>query len=327
MKKFFKAILAIFAIVIILLVAGLSYIKFALPNLGKPEEIVIEKTAQRIERGRYLATSVAVCIDCHSTRDWNHFSGPITAGTEGKGGEVFNQKYGFPGVFYARNITPAAFASWTDGELLRAISSGVDKNGKALFPVMPHPLYGQLDREDIYSIIAYIRTLKPIDHTVPASKPDFPMNFILNTIPKQPSFSKIPDTSNLVAYGKYIFTAAACNECHTKKSNGQPIAGMELAGGFDFHMPTGSIVRSANITMDPETGIGKIGEAEFVRKFKQYADSSYQLPSIKKNTINTVMPWVMYKDMKEKDLQAIYAYIKTFKPIKNQVVKFSPDEN
>jgi hypothetical protein len=102
---------------------------------------------------------------------------------------------------------------------------------------------------------------------------------------------------------------------------------MELAGGFEFAIRSGGVVRSANITSDKETGIGKLTESEFLQKFKQYNDSSYKNPSIKKNTINTVMPWMMYRNMKEQDLKALFAYIKTFKPIKNQVVKFTPDED
>ena len=326
MKKVIKILVYILALIVVAIIVLVTYVKLALPNVGKPEQISIERTPERIARGKYLANSVTVCIDCHSTRDWNQFSGPIIEGTEGKGGEVFDQKFGFPGSFHARNITPASLSNWTDGEMLRAIASGVDKNGKALFPVMPHPNYGKLDREDLYSIIAYIRSLKPIEHQVPASVPDFPMNFILNTIPQKATYSKRPDTSNVLAYGQYIFTAAACNECHTKKEKGAPVAGMELAGGFEFSIGSGGIVRSANITPDNETGIGKLTESDFLQKFKHYNDSSYLNPSIKKNTFNTVMPWMMYRNMKEQDLKSLFSYIKTFKPIKNVVVKYTPGE-
>jgi mono/diheme cytochrome c family protein len=326
MKKIFKVLLLVIVLFIVAIIVLVAYVKLALPNVGKPEEISIERTPERIARGKYLANSVTVCIDCHSTRDWNQFSGPIKPGTEGKGGEIFDQKFGFPGSYHARNITPASLLNWTDGEILRAIASGVDKNNRALFPVMPHPKYGKLDREDLYSIIAYIRTLKPIENLVPPSVPDFPMNFIINTIPQKATYSKRPDTSNVLAYGQYIFTAAACNECHTKKVKGTPIVGMELAGGFEFAIRSGGIVRSANITPDLETGIGKLTETDFVQKFKHYSDSSYQNPNIKKNTLNTVMPWMMYGSMKEQDLKALYAYIKTVKPIKNVVVKFTPAE-
>jgi mono/diheme cytochrome c family protein len=295
----------------------------ALPDVGEAEDIQVELTSERIERGNYLANSVASCMDCHSKRDWSKFAGPVVEGSLGMGGEEFNQKYGFPGKFYAKNITPFALTDWTDGEILRAISSGVNKDGVALFPLMPHPNYGKLDREDLYSIIAYIRTLKPIENIVPESEPDFPMNFIINTIPQKANYSKIPDPANPVAYGAYLFTAAACGDCHTKAEKGTPIAGMELAGGFEFPMPLGGTARSANITPDMETGIGNWNEEAFVQRFKAYSDSTYISTETKKGDFNTIMPWTMFSTMKPEDLKAIYAYLRTVKPIKNKIVKFS----
>lgn len=325
MKKFWKVTKIALLVIVLSITALLCYVKFALPNVGPAEDIKVEATPERIERGRYLANSVTVCMDCHSTRDWNKFSGPLVPGTLGKGGEEFNQKFGFPGQFFAKNITPAGIGNWTDGEVLRAVTSGVTKDGNAIFPVMPHAAYGRMDKEDVLSIIAYLRSLPAIAHEVPASVPDFPMNFIINTIPKKAEFSKRPDPSDQFAYGAYLFNAAACGDCHTKQDKGQPIAGMELAGGFEFPLFTGGIVRSANITPDPETGIGTWTEQQFVDRFKVFADSSYVPPTIGKGEFNTVMPWMMYAQMTNEDLKAIYAYLKTVKPIKNQVQRFSKE--
>jgi mono/diheme cytochrome c family protein len=246
--------------------------------------------------------------------------------TLGGGGEIFNQDFGFPGVFYSRNITPHALSTWTDGEIVRAITSGVSKDGSPLFPVMPHPNYGKMSQEDIYSIVAYLRTLKPVVKTIPASVPDFPMNIIINTIPKPANFQEIPDKKNLELYGGYIFNAAACNECHTKAEKGEKIAGMELAGGFEFPMPAG-VLRSPNITPDMETGIGSWNETAFVNRFKSYADSSYTPPAVEQGAYNTIMPWMMYSKMTEEDLKALYAYLRTAKPIHNEVVRFTPKGN
>ncbi len=323
MKKAFKLIFVCILCLLLAAILGIGYIVLFLPKVGNPEILNIQATPERIERGRYLANSVTVCMDCHSTRDWNKFSGPLVEGTLGKGGEVFDQRYGFPGSFHARNITPAGIADWTDGELLRAIASGVDKKGRALFPVMPHPSYGKMDKEDLLSIIAYLRTLSPIENKVPDSKADFPMNIILHTIPTKAMYGQAPDTNNLVARGSYYFTAASCGDCHTKQEKGEKIKGMELAGGFEFPMKTGGIVRSSNITPDKETGIGNWDETAFVKRFKAYADSNYHVPAIGAKEFNSVMPWTMYKNMKEQDLKAIYAYLRTIPAIKNQVVKFS----
>ncbi len=324
MKKVLKVIGYLVLVLLVAIAGLLSYVKLVLPDVGEAENISVDITAERIERGKYLATSVSVCMDCHSTRDWNRYSGPPVAGTFGKGGEVFNQDLGFPGSFYAKNITPYALSDWTDGEILRAISSGVSKGGDALFPVMPHPNYVRMDREDLYAIIAYLRSLDPIVSDPPESVADFPMNFIINVIPEKAVYSEMPDRHNTVAYGAYLFNAAACNECHTKMVKGKPLEGMELAGGFEFRMPSGGVVRSSNITPDLETGIGKWSLDDFVNRFTLYADGSYIPPHINKGDFNTPMPWMMYATMKRNDLEAIYAYLKTVKPISNKVEKYTP---
>lgn len=216
-------------------------------------------TPERVERGEYLATHVAVCMDCHSQRDWSRFSAPLVEGTLGQGGEYFGQEMGFPGKFYARNITPANLADWTDGEIFRAITTGVSKYGDALFPVMPYASYGKMDEEDIYDIIAYLRSLEPIENKIPHSEADFPMNFIKNTIPKNPIFTERPDPNDKERYGGYLVNAAGCIDCHTQVKNGQLISELAFSGGREFSMPAG-VVRSSNITPDAETGIGSWDE-------------------------------------------------------------------
>jgi mono/diheme cytochrome c family protein len=310
---------------IVLVASLLVYVKLALPNVGPAPDIKIASSPQVIERGQYLANSVAVCMDCHSSRDWSYFAGPPIMNTLGMGGEKFDQSVGFPGAYYAKNITPAGLSGWTDGEIYRAITSGVSKDGSPLFSIMPHHNYGKLATEDIYAIIAYLRTLKPIENKIPPASSDFPMNFIINTIPMKAAPQAIPDTSDPVLYGKYLFTVASCNDCHTKQDKGQPITGMELAGGFEFPVPTGT-VRSSNITPDKETGIGDWSEEAFVNRFKVYSDTNYHAPKVEGKGFNTIMPWLMYTHMKREDLAAIYAYLKTVKPVKNQVVKFTPKE-
>src|SRR5690349_19047057 len=119
MKKAFKIIGWLLLIVVVAIAALLTFVKTALPNVGDAEELTIEYTPQRIERGRYLANSVTVCMDCHSTRDWSKFSAPLTEGTLGKGGERFDQSVGMPGVYFSKNITPEGITRYTDGELLQ----------------------------------------------------------------------------------------------------------------------------------------------------------------------------------------------------------------
>ena len=321
--KVLKVLLVLFGIVILLVAAAAAYVKIALPDTGKPETITVSRTPERIENGRYLAHHVAVCMDCHSSRDWTSFAGPMKQEGIGGGGEVFNQQMGFPGAFYAPNITPYALKDWTDGELLHAVTTGVSKDGRALFPVMAAHRFGKMDREDLYDLIAYIRSLEPVKKDVPRSQPDFPVNFIINTMPQKAAFGKKPSSRDTVLYGAYLINAAGCVDCHSKTDKGSVVPGTEFGGGMEFKLPT-AIVRSPNITADQSTGIGHWTKGAFIQRFKLYADSNYHAPKVEQGSMNTPMPWSMYAGMKEKDLEAIYAYLRSLKPIQNQVVKYTP---
>ncbi len=204
-----------------------------------------------------------------------------------------------------------------------AVTTGVSKSGEPFFPVMPYPYYGKLDKEDILSIIAYVRTLVPVKNDVPESSADFPMSIILRTIPENPQFTTRPDKSDTVAYGKYVVTAAGCIECHTQADKGKLLEGMHFAGGREFQFPTGEVVRSGNITPDMETGIGKWTKDMFIAKFKQYDNPEAHNIPVKQGQFNSVMPWTMYAGMTLEDLSAAYAYLRTVKPVSNKVEKFS----
>jgi len=323
MKRLLKVVGIIVLVLIVAIAALLTYVKVALPNVGEAEDIKIDYTPERIERGKYLAHSVTVCMDCHSTRDYSKFSGPLTEGTLGKGGDRFDQGAGLPGVYYAKNITPAGIARYTDGELFRLITTGVNKEGKAMFPLMPYPYYGRMDREDIYAIIAYVRSLSPIENSVPESVSDFPMNFIVNTIPKKAEPQTRPDPTDEVAYGAYMTNAAGCVECHTQVDKGQIIKELAFGGGREFLFPNGAVIRSSNISMDETTGIGNWTKEQFIARFKMYADSSYVTPPVASGEFNTIMPWTMYAHMSEQDLASIYSYLRTVKPIENKVERFT----
>jgi mono/diheme cytochrome c family protein len=314
-----KNVLIITTVVIVFVfIGGLGYLRFVLPNVGTVPDIKVVRSSERILRGEYLANHVMACMDCHSTRDWTRFSGPLKTGTLGKGGEYFGPEMGFPGKYYSRNLTPTNLGNWTDGEIFRAITSGVDNKDEALFPVMPYPYYAHLDREDVMDIIAYLRSLSDIDTEVPQSISDFPMSLIINTMPLKPSFTKRPAKEDTVQYGGYLVNAAACMDCHTPVNKGQIILENAFSGGREFEMQGGTL-RSSNITPDVETGIGSWTEDIFVSKFKAFVNPE-DLPTVESRDYNTLMPWSMYAGMDTTDIKAIYAYLKTLKPIQNEVV-------
>lgn len=324
MKKILKITGILFSLLVAVVAGALIYLNTAYPKVDPPKDIKINPTAELISRGEYLANHVAVCMDCHSVRDFSKFSGPIVKGTEGKGGELFDQKMGLPGKIYVKNITPAALADWTDGELIRAITMGVNKKNEALFPMMPYPHYNEMSEEDLYSVIAYLRTLEPIEGSYPDKELDFPLNHLINTMPIQTYKPAKIDKSNPAEYGKYLVTMASCNHCHTPSEKGEPVAGMDYAGGAEINLPFGTL-RSANITPDLQTGIGAWTKEIFIAKFKAYDPAQHEYRNVSPGEFNSVMPWTMYAGMTEEDLGAIYDYLRTLKPIKNQVVRFTPN--
>lgn len=325
MKRLLKILGLLLLLAVVAIGGALAYVRIALPDVEAPADLRVEITPERIERGRYLANSVCVCMDCHGQRDWSLFSAPPKPGTLGAGGDKFDRSMNFPGEFYARNITPFALKDWTDGELYRAIASGVSKDGHPFFPVMPYPNYNRLATEDVHSIIAYLRSIDPIETApFPASVVDFPLNFILRTIPEAPQPMQRPAPGS-PAYGEYMTNAAACIECHTKTVKGERV-GEPFAGGFEFAFPNGAVLRSPNITPHPADGIGSWDKATFIARFKQYADSSYAPPPVNlaAGEFQTVMPWTMYATMTEEDLGAIYDYLRALKPVAGRPEKWTP---
>ena len=322
MKKAVKIIAYVAIFAVVLVIAGASYVTFALPNVGDAENIKVDITPQRVAHGKYLVNNVVSCVDCHSRRDMSKFAGPIDTTMLGIGGGKFTADEGFPGHVIVPNITPYKLKDWTDGELFRAITTGQRKNGDPIFPLMPWPYYSKMDREDIYDIIAYIRTLKPIKADYPKSTLDFPLNFIVHTMPQKATLGKRPDPKDTVAYGAYLVQSAACQECHSQDIKGKYIEGLQFGGGKEF-IVNGHKLHSANISPDMTTGIGKWNKEAFLARFKAFRDRDKAATPVGKNDFQTIMPWYNYSRMTDSDLASIYAYLRTVKPVKNAVVKFT----
>src|SRR5690625_6820086 len=83
MKKLLKIMLRVLGTCILIIILILGWIMSTKPNVGHPEDMSIEITPERLERGEYLANHVMLCMDCHGQRDFSLFSGPPIPGTEG----------------------------------------------------------------------------------------------------------------------------------------------------------------------------------------------------------------------------------------------------
>lgn len=150
-------------------------------------------SAARVTRGEYLVKTVG-CDDCHSPKKMGpngpeiiaelRLSGfqkdgklpPVDKGTVQKGWALFapdlTAAVGPWGISYAANLTPdeTGLANWTEENFIRAIREGKSKGlvgNRSLLPPMPWPVYRNMNDEDLKSIFAYLRTIKPVNNAVP----------------------------------------------------------------------------------------------------------------------------------------------------------------
>jgi mono/diheme cytochrome c family protein len=271
-----------------------------------------EQTTQRRERGQYLVGTVSGCLICHSPHDWTKHDLPTPPGMTGAG-TVFPGT-GLPGTLTAQNLTPdpeTGLGRWSDDEIGRAIREGVDRDGNALFPLMPYARYRHLSDEDLASIVVYLKSLAPVRNPLPPTKIMFPVRYLIRNAPAPiPSAVPEPDTSTPMNRGKYLVEIAACANCHTPQERGQPLAGMNFAGGAIFDGPWGRVA-SANITPDATTGFPYDTEAMFAGAMRAgYA---------KGRALSQIMPWESYRGLTDPDLAAIFSYLRTMPPVHHRV--------
>jgi mono/diheme cytochrome c family protein len=325
MKTFAKVVGIAVLVIVALAAGGVSWLALRKPAQRPPSAEKIEATPERLARGKYLVTHVSDCLGCHSDH-LTTYGFPIKPGTEGQGGMVFDEKLGFPGVVAAQNITSdreTGLGGWSDGEILRAMREGIDRQGEALFPMMPYVHLSKMSDEDAKSVVVYLRTLPPVHNSVTGKHINFPVNYLVKFVPK-PLDGPVsaPDAADSVAYGKYLATIGGCYECHTPHDDkGGLDAQRAFAGGWEMRGPWGRVV-TANLTPHPDTYIGRATKAEFIGRFRAFAGLNASNAPQAPPGRNTVMPWLAFSGMSDRDLGAIYDYLKTVKPIEHRVNAF-----
>jgi len=315
MKKSVKIILGLLGGLALLVLMFFVIITLRGVPHYKPEKPVlkVDITPERIELGRKMAT--ALCIDCHANPQTRQLSGTLVPDLPAEFGKV-----------YSRNITQhpdAGIGKWTDGQIAYMLRTGITVEGNFV-PFMPK--FKLMSDEDIASIIAFLRSdnyaVKPVAQEPPASEYSFLAKALCNTVIKPLKYAhqpiSTPDTTDRIAYGKYLVTARLqCFACHSKdfktldeedptKSEGY------LAGGNPMVERDKKEIFSANITMDSETGIGKLNEEQFVKVLREG-----HMPD------GRVLRYPMqpYTMLQAAEAKAIYAYLKTVPPVSNKVVR------
>jgi mono/diheme cytochrome c family protein len=271
-----------------------------------------ERTPQRLERGRYIATALSGCIYCHSEHNWTAPGTPIVPGSEGAGG--VQPETDLPGRIVAPNLTPdpeTGAGKWTDDQFARAIREGIGHDGRALFPMMPYEHYRKMSDEDLASVIVYLRSLPLVRHELPKTEIIFPLKYLIRSVPDPVTMpvSESLDASDPVKRGGQLVNLAGCSDCHTPMEKGRNIPGMEFGGGAVLSGPWGSVA-SANLTPDA-SGIPYYDEALFLQTIR----TGY----VKARALSPIMPVMVYKNLSDGDLKAIFAYLQTLKPVRHNV--------
>jgi mono/diheme cytochrome c family protein len=180
-----------------------------------------------ISRGLYIAQA-ADCASCHTTAGGKAFAG----------GEPLKTEFG---VIYSTNITPddqTGIGRWSEADFDRAVREGVRKDGSYLYPAMPYTNYTKITSQDMHALWAYVRSLQPVRHQVPADSLLFPMNvrssvLVWRTLYFKPgAFQRDPKQSDEWNRGEYLVDVLGhCDQCHTPRSVAQGLkSNRELTG-------------------------------------------------------------------------------------------------
>ena len=270
------------------------------------------QTREQIARGKYVFGAAAGC-GCHTV--------PKQALNAG------GRKYDGPfGTVYASNITPdptTGIGKWTDEQIITATRGGRRANGERLIPVHPYTVFNGMAEEDLKDVVAYLRSVPPVNRATPAKKisvPLFESVFLpawLATFAAVETPPKSAATSG-VARGEYLTRAVShCGECHTPRTMTMAVDNTRfLAGNPKGKGPEGSAV--PNITPDRETGLGSWSEEQIT----DYLETGNKPDGdVSGGLMMEVIEGTSagYKDLTKADRQAIAKYLKSIPAIKNRI--------
>lgn len=327
MKKFFKIVLRVVGVLVLLIGAFAVYIQFSynkkFNDTPYPTNIKASADPAVIARGKYLVYGPAHCASCHTDKGQEAV---VDQGQEvplAGGFEIHLPLC----VLRPRNITPdkeTGIGNLTDAEIARTLRYNVNSKGEALIPVMP---FNDMSDEDMIAVISYLRAQAPVKHEVKPTEYNFlgkAIKFFLikPTMPNGTPPQMVTRDSS-AAYGKYLATSVAnCYGCHTERDlKTGAFIGKPFAGGFIFEPSeesNGWEFVSPNLTPDNETGrIAAWDQAAFCKRI--HSGRVFK---------NSPMPWGPFSRMDESDMKAIHNFLRSVEPVNNKIEKtaYQPGE-
>jgi len=286
MKKVLKLIGGLVGLIVILVavILGIGYSRFNKTYDIPVSGIEIPTDDASIARGEHLVQAVAHCGYCHGT----DFSG-----------EYIINNPGAEGIVAAPNLTSGEGGigvSYSDEDWVRALYHGVNDERRSVI-IMPSLFFHVMSEEDLTSIIAYMKTIPPVDNVLPETKPG-PMVYALigagpfaeemsaRVIDHDAPFVAAPTEGETPEYGEYLVTIGQCRACH----------GDELAGG----QVSPSAPIGPNLTPGGEMGFWD--EDTFFSVIRTGTHPSGR-------ELDSFMPWKFFSNMTDSELRAIRAYL------------------
>jgi cytochrome c553 len=251
--------------------------------------VPIPTDSAAIARGQHLARAVTLCTGCHG---------------DGLEGDLLFEAPGIATV-YAPNLTAGEGgkgAVFDDVDWVRAIRNGVSPEGRGLM-IMHSDAYNQLSAEDLGAIIAYARSVPPVDGELPAPKttlvgramvalglfdsdvvPLIPAEVIDHTAP----IPTRPPPGPTAEYGEYLVGLALCRMCHGPDLRGGP----PIEEGAPAGPSLAAWAEADGWTADQFVETIRTGTTPYGKAL----DGDH-------------MPWEVYARMTDEELRAIRAYL------------------
>lgn len=261
-----------------------------------------------LERGAYLVEGIANCGNCHAPQEP---SGALPLTALSGGPAIPTPAF----TAYPPNITPdqgTGIGGWTAEQVATALREGRTPDGRVLRPPMPVPFYRGMSDEDAHAIATYVLSRQPVSNKAPPSQYKLPV-----PVSYGPPVGHVvaPPQTDRVAYGSYLGSLGHCMLCHTPLGpDGQRDYAHRLgAGGLVMEGVFGRNV-TANITPDQRTGLGEWTDQQIKR-----ALTEGERPDGRR--LASPMPVAYLARLKPDDLNALVVWLRSLKPIRNQVTR------
>jgi mono/diheme cytochrome c family protein len=250
------------------------------------EALAIPTDSLSIERGHHLVIAVGKCTGCHG---------------DNLAGKLISDDRAFARLWSA-NLTRGkggVGTTYTNADYVRAIRYGLKADGKPLI-FMPSDAYTHFSDADLATIIAYVKSVPPVDQVTAPPRigpvmralsvmiPEFPLVPAEDINPGEARPASVP-ASVTAEYGDYLITTGGCKSCHNPNLSG----GSKIQG-----------VAVANLT---PTAIGKWSEADFFKALRTGVRPDGRI-------LSAVMPWPETKNLTDDELRAMWMYIRNVQP-------------